>query len=88
MNKAPIGGTASVVNGQWYEGGEFMPEHGLFCGRGKNRIAASQVELVNATSATYRIEWNESRLVFQLIRKSDNYLVCSAAGINSLKKAM
>ena len=32
-NKAPVGGMVSVVNGQFYEGGEFMPLHGLFCGK-------------------------------------------------------
>lgn len=33
MSKAPAGGMASNVNGNWYEGGQFMPEHGLFCGK-------------------------------------------------------
>lgn len=33
MLKAPKGGLTSRVNGQRYEGGEFMPEHGLFCGK-------------------------------------------------------
>lgn len=32
---------ASHVNGQWYEGGEFMPDHGLFCGK---KGAARQVK--------------------------------------------
>ena len=31
--KAPVGGHVSPVNGQWYEGGQFMPVHGLFCGK-------------------------------------------------------
>ena len=29
---APAGGHVSPVNGQWYDGGQFMPDHGLFCG--------------------------------------------------------
>ena len=31
-NKAPAGGTTSKVNGHWYDGGKFIPVHGLFCG--------------------------------------------------------
>ena len=31
--KAPVGGLVSKVNGQFYEGGEFMPISGLFCGK-------------------------------------------------------
>ncbi|HVL13590.1 MAG TPA: hypothetical protein VM529_13565 [Gemmata sp.] len=31
--KAPAGGLVSAVNGQFYEGGQFVPEHGLYCGR-------------------------------------------------------
>lgn len=30
--QAPIGGRVSPVNGQFYVGGQFMPDHGLFCG--------------------------------------------------------
>ena len=33
--KAPSGGAISNVNGQFYEGGEFMPESGMFCGAKK-----------------------------------------------------
>jgi hypothetical protein len=32
-NNAPAGGMVSKVNGQFYEGGEFMPTNGLYCGR-------------------------------------------------------
>ena len=31
--KAPTGGIVSAVNGQFYAGGQFTPEHGLFCGK-------------------------------------------------------
>ncbi len=33
MAKAPAGGMTSKVNGQFYDGGEFMPVSGLFCGK-------------------------------------------------------
>ena len=32
-SQAPKGGMTSQINGQWYDGGEFMPVHGLFCGK-------------------------------------------------------
>lgn len=31
--RAPAGGTISIINDKHYEGGQFVPEHGLFCGR-------------------------------------------------------
>jgi hypothetical protein len=37
MIKAPKGGMVSAVNGQWYNGGEFMPDRGLFCGKAGQR---------------------------------------------------
>lgn len=51
MNKAPAGGMASQVNGQWYEGGEFMPVHGLFCGKDKNRVTMQEFERVKEAVA-------------------------------------
>lgn len=39
MFRAPRGGSVSPVNGQRYEGGEFMPDHGLFAGQLKRRAA-------------------------------------------------
>ncbi len=30
--QAPVGGTISPVNNQFYEGGQFIPDTGLFCG--------------------------------------------------------
>lgn len=32
-SKAPVGGIVSRVNGQFYAGGEFIPETGAYCGR-------------------------------------------------------
>lgn len=38
---APAGGHVSPVNGQLYDGGQFMPDHGLFCGMSeRNQLAA------------------------------------------------
>lgn len=48
MMKAPKGGIVSAVNGQFYEGGEFLPDHGKFCGRGRNRIAQATFEDIAA----------------------------------------
>ena len=31
--RAPAGGTISIINDKHYEGGQFVPEHGLFCGK-------------------------------------------------------
>jgi hypothetical protein len=31
--RAPAGGTVSIVNDKHYVGGQFLPEHGLFCGK-------------------------------------------------------
>lgn len=40
--KAPKGGIVSPVNGQFYEGGEFTPDHGKFCGKGRNAITKAR----------------------------------------------
>jgi hypothetical protein len=41
----------SAVNGQFYHGGEFTPDHGKYCGRGKNRVTESQFAAVAAKVA-------------------------------------
>lgn len=33
--QAPAGGAISPVNNQFYEGGQFIPDTGLYCGLGK-----------------------------------------------------
>jgi hypothetical protein len=50
-NRAPAGGLTSAVNGQRYEGGEFTPDHGKFCGKGKNRVGFAAFEAVAARVA-------------------------------------
>lgn len=32
LTQAPAGGAVSTVNGQFYKGGQWLPETGLFCG--------------------------------------------------------
>jgi hypothetical protein len=39
--KAPAGGLVSVVNGQFYEGGQFTPDSGLYCGRAAVAVVAA-----------------------------------------------
>jgi hypothetical protein len=46
--KAPAGGMVSAVNGQWYNGGEFTPDHGKFCGKGKHRVSLARFAEVAA----------------------------------------
>ena len=70
MNKAPKGGLVSKVNGQFYNGGEFTPEHGLYCGLGKAKVKNEVVEKVNATLAMdgKRVEWNEKNQCWTILR--------------------
>jgi hypothetical protein len=44
--KAPKGGIVSPVNGQFYEGGEFVPDHGLFCGKKGARRAERRAKSI------------------------------------------
>jgi hypothetical protein len=42
MIKAPAGGMVSGVNGQFYNGGEFVPDTGLYCGKTGAKRAAKR----------------------------------------------
>jgi hypothetical protein len=91
MIKACTGGQVSPLNGEEYKGGQFMPEHGDFCGLGKNRIAAARLVAVNAQLTNARIIWNGS--VFQIVRKvtftngqTADQVQFSAASIKTLEK--
>jgi hypothetical protein len=66
MNKAPAGGMTSSVNGQRYEGGEFMPEHGYYCGKGKNRATREEFEAIaaRAAAAGRTLSFDESSQTF------------------------
>jgi hypothetical protein len=50
--KAPKGGLVSRVNGQFYEGGEFIPDHGLFCGK-KGAVRRKKVDAATARGRYY-----------------------------------
>jgi hypothetical protein len=65
-SKAPAGGMTSKVNGQFYEGGEFMPVTGEYCGLGRNRVSVQQVAEANRTLSVGMIRWNEKAGQFQL----------------------
>lgn len=78
--KAPKGGTISVVNGQFYEGGEFMPDHGLYCGKGKNRVAVPEFDAMAArlmASRGWDLRYNEAREVFQAVLPTGNVMYAS-----------
>lgn len=70
MNRAPEGGMVSAVNGQRYEGGEFMPEHGLYCGLGGARIRKTELEAIKSKmDENNRIEWDEAGKCWAWYRK-------------------
>lgn len=57
MIQAPAGGHVSPVNGQFYEGGQFMPDHGLFCGMSvKNQLKTINDLLAARFDETARYE--------------------------------
>lgn len=87
-NKAPAGGMTSVVNGQRYEGGEFMPITGMFCGRGKNRVTTARFEEAKelAAAAGYELRWQESFKVFGLFRNGNRFF--AAANLETLARMM
>jgi len=53
--KAPAGGLVSKVNGQFYEGGEFMPDHGRACGRAKSVKAVAKLDEIRVLVG--RVGW-------------------------------
>lgn len=62
--RAAAGGTISIINDKHYVGGQFLPEHGLFCGKaGAKRKAlwdraCTKVDL--GGTALYEVEYNYS----------------------------
>lgn len=73
-SKAPAGGMTSAVNGQRYEGGEFMPDHGKFCGRGRNRVSMARfVEVAAIVAAAGKVLiFEESTGDFRVMYPSGN----------------
>jgi hypothetical protein len=86
--RAPKGGVTSQVNGWWYEGGQFTPDHGLFCGKGKNRVTAARFEEVRAAVKAdgKELVYDEARGLFQVLLPGGNVMF-SAAGLSTLAKA-
>ena len=66
MIQAPKGGHVSPVNGQFYEGGQFMPDHGLFAGLSEKK----QLTLINNALAA-RVA--ESGRYEKVVREGDNF---------------
>ena len=85
--KAPSGGLVSEVNGQFYEGGQFTPDTGLYCGRGKNRVSVAQLAAINAALAEKRPGWfvryREEYRQYQVVNDRGNGMA-SAANIKTL----
>jgi len=53
MAKAPAGGVTSAVNGRFYNGGEFIPDHGRSCGSPSGK--ADKIEQARAIAG--RLGW-------------------------------
>jgi len=60
--RAPSGGTISVINDKHYAGGQFVPEHGLFCGK----AGAKRKSLWDRTAPGMKAELGGS-VLFELV---------------------
>jgi hypothetical protein len=87
--KAPKGGIVSHVNGQFYEGGEFVPDTGLYCGIGKNRVSRAAFDVVaqKAASRNWTLRFNEAHGLFQVCFATGN-TVFSARNLATINKAL
>lgn len=87
--KAPKGGIVSPVNGQFYEGGEFVPDHGHYCGKGKNRVSQVEFDKVSedALALNWTLEFNEQFGRFQLVLSGGNVMM-SASNLATLAKTV
>lgn len=82
--KAPKGGIVSPVNGQFYEGGEFAPDTGLYCGKGKNRVTKVEFDdLAERVKAKHgwTLIFDEKQDRFRLMHPTGNGM----AGAKTLK---
>jgi hypothetical protein len=86
--KAPAGGIVSVVNGRFYAGGEFIPDTGAYCGKGKNRATPAEfarvAEAVAATGNT--LEYREATGEFVVVIPGGN-LMFRARSLATIAKA-
>lgn len=65
MLKAPTGGMTSNVNGEFYAGGKFMPETGLYCGaikRAKKHATGKGNWAEVSVAAGFKGYWVSARL--------------------------
>jgi hypothetical protein len=87
-NRAPTGGITSAVNGQFYEGGQFSPEHGLFCGKGKNRVTKAEFDRVSSlvSAAGKTLEYREETGEFVVLYVGGN-IMFRARSLATLAKA-
>ncbi len=83
MFKAPKGGMVSAVNGQFYEGGEFVPDHGKYCGKGSNRVTKDRLAEVAARMAlaplyqTCTLRFSEINDRFEIVYPGGNIMMGS-----------
>jgi hypothetical protein len=87
--KAPRGGIVSHVNGQFYEGGEFIPDTGRYCGTGKNRVSAAAFDVVaqKAASRNWTLRFNKAYGLFQVCFATGN-VAFSARNLATISKAL
>lgn len=87
-SKAPTGGTTSPINGQFYDGGQFIPDHGAYCGKGKNRVTREEFNrvaaLVESTGNT--LEYRETTGEFVVVIPGGN-LMYRARTLSTIAKA-
>jgi hypothetical protein len=87
--KAPKGGIVSHVNGQFYEGGEFIPDTGRHCGTDKNKVSVAAFDAVaqKAASRNWTLRFNEAHGLFQVCFATGN-VVFSARNLATINKAL
>lgn len=90
--KAPKGGMVSAVNGQFYEGGEFLPDHGRCCGQGKNAVTRTVFDGIAERAALrgWKLIFSETYGDFRLVLADGHRLagqvMFTAANVKTLAK--
>lgn len=90
MTKAPIGGITSHVNGQFYEGGQFIPDHGKHCGKGKNRVSRAEFDGLAAQfdslgyDLVYREKFEDFAIAYQQDDRLFGRILFSAKSVKTL----
>lgn len=88
-NKAPAGGMTSVVNGSFYNGGEFMPDHGKFCGKGKNSVTKADFDSVAelAKRGDRELVFNATTGLF-VVKYPGGNIMMSAKSLRAIEKSL